>query len=385
MTNTALLLALVPLALTLTLVYTPAVWVNLFMLADFYSPWVLFESPLYDQYHHFLVDRLPEREAMSLPELTPQEATRERLEEVSHGFTFPVVIRGMFADASGVESWADPQWWLDNYNQEEVLCGTFAQVMENCTIGRFFSELEAGHPFYISGASVIFDKHAELHDMIDNEGIRNAEPGPRTATQIFMGVPGMGSDMHAAIGVNIFRQVVGHKRWWFMPTSQTPYLKPSINVNGFSAHTHTMVGKMGEEVSPWFNKLERYTVDMHPGDVLINPPWFWHGILNLQSEGSEDSNELVIGAPSRYGGALSIVAALRSSPLLTVNSLLHLVRMYGRAALQPGFKINLQADIANNRRDRDRGSGVSQQSVAAAEAAAATVMENKALHPFDYA
>lgn len=54
-----------------------------------------------------------------------------------------------------------------------------------------------------------------------------------------------------------FRQIVGSKKWWFIPPSQTPFIKPSINVNGFSAHTHTLVGKNGEQESPWMKKLER--------------------------------------------------------------------------------------------------------------------------------
>jgi uncharacterized RmlC-like cupin family protein len=37
-----------------------------------------------------------------------------------------------------------------------------------------------------------------------------------------------------------------------------------------------MVGKNGEKMSPWMNKLERYTVTLQPGDLLMNPPWFWH-------------------------------------------------------------------------------------------------------------
>ena len=157
---------------------------------------------------------------------------------------------------------------------------------------------------------------------------------------------------------------MGQKKWWFMPPSQTPYLKPSINVNGFSSHTMTNVGKGGGEMSPWFNKLERYTVVLNPGDVLINPPWFWHGILNLG-----EGDDLVIGAPSRYGGRNTILAAFRSNPMLTVNSLWYLFRKYGAASLKPGFKINLQADIANNRRDREKKE----------------LVEDKELHPFDFA
>jgi hypothetical protein len=162
---------------------------------------------------------------------------------------------------------------LSQYGNEEVLCGTLANVREECNIKTFFDELDRGNPFYISGASEIFDRHPELHDMIDTPDIRALEMGNRTATQIFMGLPKMGSDIHCAIGINIFRQIVGRKKWWFIPPSQTPYLKPSINIRGISAHTHTMVGKEGGQMSPWMNKLERYVSIVNPGDVLINPPW----------------------------------------------------------------------------------------------------------------
>ena len=98
--------------------------------------------------------------------------------------------------------------------------------MENCTTASFFHEIESGKPFYVSGASAIFERHPELHDMIDNEHIRSigrnifynkkyhgfakyikltySEPDFRTATQMFMGIPQMGSDIHSAIGINMF-------------------------------------------------------------------------------------------------------------------------------------------------------------------------------------
>lgn len=59
-----------------------------------------------------------------------------------------------------------------------VLLGV--EVVENCTIRTFFNELENGKPFYISGASLIFDNNPELHDMIDNENIRDIGEVPLT-------------------------------------------------------------------------------------------------------------------------------------------------------------------------------------------------------------
>mmetsp|Transcript_23830 Transcript_23830/g.32645 ORF Transcript_23830/g.32645 Transcript_23830/m.32645 type:complete len:369 (+) Transcript_23830:28-1134(+) len=345
---------LVVLVIALSLVYLPSFWVGVLLLVDYYTPWVLFESELYDKYHNFIVGRLPERPELPLMEIPYTEASMENIVKLSKGFTWPIVIRGMLGNESmseGVKYWKDPNWWLERYPDEPVLCGTLSEVVENCTIRTFFNELEHGKPFYISGASVIFDKHPSLHDMIDNELIRDIEPGMRTATQIFMGVPQMGSDIHCAVGVNIFRQVVGEKKWWFIPTSQTAYLKPSINVNGFSAHTHTMVGKEGGEVSPWMNKLERYTSILHPGDVLVNPPWFWHGIVNL---GDRANKDLVIGSPSRYGRGYTTKAAFQNNPLFTLNTIITLGRKYGLNKItQKGFRMNLQGEIANNRRDRE--------------------------------
>ena len=93
----------------------------------------------------------------------------------SKGFTFPVVICNPLSEVEGNE----------------------------CTIRGFFKSAEAGRPFYVSGASQIFENHPELHDMIDNEAIRAMEPAGRMATQVFMGHPGSGSDIHSAIGVNV--------------------------------------------------------------------------------------------------------------------------------------------------------------------------------------
>jgi len=350
-----------PVLIALSLVYLPNFWSNVIVLIDFYSPWVAFESPLYDAYHQLLVSTLTEKPEIPLPEITAAEANYDVLFAKSDGFTFPIVIRGFLGNTSAVQKWGNPNWWTDNFGDDEVMCstGTNLDLIDGCTVQKFFTSLKEGTPYYISGASGIFEKHPELHDMVDNEAIREVEPGKRVANQIFMGLPDMGSDIHCAIGINIFRQVAGQKKWWFIPPHQTAYLKPAINVNGFSAHTMTMIGKEGRAPSPWLSKVVRYTTVLNPGDVLVNPPWFWHGILNL---GNRSNGDLVIGAPSRYGRgetrpAGRVLPSFRTNPLYSVNAFLALYLKYGAAAFKPGFKLNLQADIAGNRKDRKEESG----------------------------
>lgn len=341
-------IVLLPLLTALSLVYLPQFWIYVFLIADFYTPWVIFDSKLFLMYHNFLVDRLQERPEMDIPSIPAEEATYDKVFQLSKGFTFPMVIRGLLINSSAVQQWGSKQWWVDNYGQEQVLCGTLSSLKTGCTMANFFEDLEAGKPYYISGASKIFDKNKELHAMVDSEAVVAIEPGKRTATQMFMGTPAMGSDIHCATGINVFRQVAGQKKWWFLPPSQTPYLLPSINKNGFSAHTHTMVGKGNGQISPWMSKLERYTAVLNPGDVLINPPWFWHGIKNL----GDDPASLVIGVPSRYSRGVGSRAAFKSNPVLMIIASITLYQKYGNKLFDLDFNIDLEDDIADNRAAR---------------------------------
>jgi hypothetical protein len=307
-------ITLIPALIYISLIYLPNVWIYVFMTADYLTPWKIFDSPTFDGYHDFLISRLTDKEEMPIPVLHANNFTTEDVIRLSKDYTFPVIIRDVLANSSGVAKWPDADWWMENYKDEQILCGTFNSVRDECTIGDFFTEVKKGNPFYISGASKIFTRNPDLAAMVEDPRIKQIEPGERVSTQVFMGLKDMGSDIHSAMGVNIFRQMVGSKKWWFIPPSQTPYLKPSINVNGFSSHTNTLVGVGGGEESPWMKKIERYTAVVHPGDLLINPPWFWHGILNQ----GDAADSLVVGVPTRFGGPKSTSAALRSNPFMTL-------------------------------------------------------------------
>lgn len=315
----------IPALIYISLIYLPGFWIYVFMSIDYLTPWKLFDSPAFDAYHDFLMSGRPVVDEKSIPELHANNFTREDVLRLSKDYTFPVIIREVLVNSSGVAKWPDGDWWMEHYKDEEILCGTLDSVRDECTVGDFFTEVKNGKPFYISGASKIMTRNPDLAAMVEDPRIPQIEPGERVSTQIFMGLKNMGSDIHSAMGVNIFRQMVGRKKWWFIPPSQTPYLKPSININGFSAHTHTLVGKNGETESPWMNKLERYTAVLNPGDVLINPPWFWHGILNQ----GESDDSLVVGVPTRYGGKPSNIAALKSNPFMTVFALAVIYVKYG--------------------------------------------------------
>lgn len=299
--------------IALSFVYLPNFWWHLFMVVDWCTPWEMFNDPYIAKYHEFLMDRLPVRPELPAIEIPLSEATADVVYERSNGYITPIIIRGAVANVSAITKWTDKQFWLDNYADTDVMC-KFVGGVDNpsCTIKEAMGEAENSERTYISGESRIFTKHPELLDMVDSPFVESLIKGTRLFTQIFMGYPKMGSDIHAAVGCNVFRQIAGTKKWWLIPVSQTPYVFASLNANGFSSHTKTMVGKQNEKASEWLEKIERYTVTLEPGDVLLNTAWYWHGILNF----GEDPDELVIGVPTRY--RTSVFTSLRANTILSL-------------------------------------------------------------------
>jgi len=254
-------------------------------------------------------------------------------------------------DTAAIKLWTNVSWWVDNYGDEPVLC-KYLEAIRNgespaCTIRDAIGSLNQSERLYISGESKIFLRRPELLEMVESELITKMAPGKPVFTQIFMGFAGMGSDIHAAIGCNMFRMIAGRKEWTLIPPHQTPYLMSSLNQNGFSAHTLTTIGKGKEAVSPWLKKIERYTVTLEPGDMLLNTAWYWHGIRNL----GDDPNELSIGVPTRYSIKYSL-PAIKSNWLLTLIALATIQKNYNGVATFTSNAANLQDGIEKARTSR---------------------------------
>jgi len=203
MGNKKNLFVIIPVLVALSLKYVPHFWVYTAILIDFYTPWVLFDSPMFAQYHEFLVSGLPDREEIPLLEINYTEATKENVRRLTNDYTVPIVIRGLLQNTTAVKYWKDPDWWIENYGDEEALCGTQQAVIENCTFTSFFEAVKNGNPFYIAGAASVFDRRPELQEMLENDAIKAMEPDVRTASQVFIGLPDMGTDVHSAMGINL--------------------------------------------------------------------------------------------------------------------------------------------------------------------------------------
>jgi hypothetical protein len=312
--------------LALVMYLSPLFTIHIIVLLDFFTPFSAWNSPWVSKYHRSLVDPLPEIPAKKLYEIPISELTREELKKRSMGYTTPVVIRGALADHKVIKEWNNISWWVENYGDEEVMCKYVESGTDEkkCTIREALSPDDPSKRMYISGEARLFSRRPELAGSVTTDVMEEASPGKPVFTQLFMGYKSMGSDMHAAVGCNLFRQIVGSKKWWLVPPSETALVYPSINPNGFSAHTTTKIGKGTDDPSPWLNKLNRWEVVLNPGDVLLNPAWIWHGILNV--EGGD--NELSVGVPTRYA-VDKMKAAFANNWLFTIIAAASISYNYG--------------------------------------------------------
>jgi hypothetical protein len=338
----------------------PNIFWHMIMVVDYVGPfgWKMFNDPYVEMYHDFLMSRLPEQPERPAIIVPLEGATRESIRDASKGYTVPVIIRGAVAGVPALTKWTNKTWWIDNYADEPVLC-KFVEGLKDgdapsCTVKQAFGSMDSTTPdgakaerLYISGESKLFQRHPELLEDVTSPFLESIAPGKQVFTQIFLGFPGMGSDVHAAIGCNFFRMIAGRKKWWLIPQSQTPYVFASINPNGFSAHTRTRIGKGSQKPSPWLSKIERYTVTLEPGDLLLNTAWYWHGIVNY----GDDPDELVIGVPTRYAIEYSI-PAFRSNFLLSTIALSAIQKQYNGLNTFISNADNLQDGIERARKAR---------------------------------
>ena len=268
---------------------------NAFLLCDVLTDFDIFESRGFSALHRRWIDRTAPCEALPVPEIDAEQASRARVIEGSRDFTHPFVVRGAVADTASVREWGDPAFWHDNYADELVLC-TSASTSELRSVREFFA---SDRQLYVAGATTIFERRPELKRMVETPLTRQLSPKgvdvPPLFYQTFMGWQRQGTTVHCAIGINLFRQIAGRKKWYFMAPSQTPRVYPKIYSNGYSATSRTVQAHERDQGVAWFDRLERYTVILEPGDLLLNPPWWWHCVENVG-----DPDELVIGCPTRF-------------------------------------------------------------------------------------
>jgi hypothetical protein len=261
-----------------------------------------------------------------LPELPLDQYSWERLLEFSDNWRRPVMVRGLFANISALEKWT-PQYLaammkagqVNVLRNNTIQYGFDRQCKDRKTIDgpyatlRPFNEtmkriLEENSPESIilppasraGRASVqtgVDDPIEEMWDLLVTRDMDLGRLGGNFAamreqgkknivvTQMFAGLGSkdmsLGSDWHCDICNNFIVQVSGRKRWYFVPSKDSIYMRPVMT----TGKTAIAAGSRGidDHTIPFLT--EKYAVDINPGDFMYNPEWYWHKVENYEGYG----------------------------------------------------------------------------------------------------
>lgn len=220
---------------------------------------------------------------------------------------------GLFNGAPALENWKDPQYFVDNFGDDELIVlenggvvdaeryaegAMTAQLSEaansnsnKCELGYASVQKAAvmnlrdavngmrnGKKYYLSNVDTIFRKHNDLLNQtllverLSPWAYDNYKP---SAVQIFMGfgnkdpTQATGTSIHCASGTNAFCQIVGCKSWEFVPSRYALFLNPQVSSKFPAA--------IGLKFPSW---VPRYNTTICGGDLMMNPAWMWHRVLN---------------------------------------------------------------------------------------------------------
>jgi Cupin-like domain len=187
----------------------------------------------------------------------------------------PVVLRGFALQTDAVKKWS--------FDHVVDLCGDVEVNLTSADSDWLGKLREVRDPkIYCANADAPFKAFPELAEDLSIPKLEPYLKRRNTWNQFFIGQKATGSGYHCAGIWNFFFMVEGQKKWWFVDPELTWTIYPSM-ITGALAY--------GSLVSfPWkadlayyrlYKYCPRFTVTLNPGDVLLNPPWWWHAVDNL--------------------------------------------------------------------------------------------------------
>lgn len=135
---------------------------------------------------------------------------------------------------------------------------------------------------YLHNSEKLFNKFPEMKKLFDYARVEPYLKMKAGYEQLFVGKEGTGSPFHHAAVYNMFYMVDGKKQWWFIDPYDTFLGYPS-SILGRAANVLMCLWPNEYNVAafPLFKYCPVYTAVLEPGDVLFNPPYWWHSIKNV--------------------------------------------------------------------------------------------------------
>jgi hypothetical protein len=231
----------------------------------------------------------------------------------------PVVMDGKANDWKCVKQWT-LDWLSENYSKDEVAIfdplnsenDKINYKVEKTTIKEIIESIKLGDTNKYSRFNRILYDHPELIDDFDWKWLykmRNFISSGKTF-QVFIGGKGSKTSLHCATENNLFTQVYGEKHWYLYPPKNDVFLTPPITKSPYFYSDFNPENPDFEKF-PASRFLTTYECVLRPGDILYNPPLWWHQVKNLNHS---------IGVGFRWFNPINSVKASFVGTLMTLLS-----------------------------------------------------------------
>lgn len=295
-----------------------------------------------------------------IPSIDLKDLTQDKFIQLTNNFTTPLVVKRFCKDTPAVQKW-NLDYFINNYgktqipvikkgsidNHKNYIKNKQAEEYENISVADFCKSVKNGGQMYANNISKIFAIHPEL---LDNMNLNEIEKytgvdmtGEIHITNLFIGGKGTGTSLHCSITGNFFYNVKGNKKWYLIHPKYSKYMKPMLSRTGLFAVSYLDIckAKQGDYVL----NLPRYEIVLDEGDLLFNPPWWWHAITN--------QSEYTIACANRF---TNFWAGFKNNPLFTIIFFSHPIANYNdfdggaktREEANIHFEKSLLADILKN-------------------------------------
>ncbi|MCY1033271.1 cupin-like domain-containing protein [Corallococcus sp. BB11-1] len=200
----------------------------------------------------------------------------------------PLVLRGFAREHACVRTWT-PEYFLERYGDFRMWHSSTEHLfVEGALLSECIRNTLAGDKSraYVENLSDIFNAFPELHDQIGLKQVGDylgSAASYHKIAQLFIGGPGTGAAFHCANELNCFLNIYGQKKWTFVHPKYSFAMSSTIFNKGIfvgSLVKHNAPKRFLEAKQPLYNRVPKLQVVLEPGDMLINPPWWWHAVNN---------------------------------------------------------------------------------------------------------
>ncbi|WP_235006752.1 cupin-like domain-containing protein [Calothrix rhizosoleniae] len=235
-----------------------------------------------------------------LPCIYPEEIQEDTLSKVLQS-PFPVVIKGVLKDSYAVKNWS-LDFFKNNYGNANILClkqsnneekyGTTEyqphyQVHTSSwhTVDELVNSIRAGERRYAIGSAAIFGSHNKIIEEANLKGIEELFHCQVMRPELIIAGLNTSSFFHCAIAGNIFCLLHGEKRWNFVAPWHSPWMYANVGHSRSHGYLASPIISKEQEKDPsrypLYKYVPKYTVRLSAGDILFNPPWWWHEVVNF--------------------------------------------------------------------------------------------------------